>query len=88
MNQTQFFEKLKELPNGAYFVMFQNRRYLFDKKTLLNNTLIKIYAKELGGNDLISGNYFVSVADGVLKPCEMSESKVIDFILKLKLIKE
>jgi len=37
-------------------------------------------AKELGGNDFISGNYYRSVGEGLLKPCEMPAEKVIDFV--------
>jgi len=86
MNRTQFFKKLKALNNGAYFVKYNNRKYLLNKETLLNNKLIKIYAKELGGNDIVSGNYYTTIKNGILKPCEMSEAKVIDFILGLEVI--
>ena len=81
MNTTHFFRKLRALPDGATPLRYRNRRYLFRKSTLLEGKLIKLYAEELGGNDFISGNYYVSLGEGVLKPCEMPESKVIDFIL-------
>jgi len=86
MNRTQFFKKLKALNSGAYFVKYKNRKYLLNKDTLLNGKLIKIYAKELGGNDIVSGNYYTTIKNGILKPCEMSEVKVIDFILNLEVI--
>ncbi len=85
MNKTQFFQNLQALPNGAYDVFYNNRRYLLNKKTLLNSKLIKIYAKELGGNDIVSGNYYTTIKDGLLKPCEMSEKKVIEFINKIRI---
>jgi len=87
MNNTQFYNKLKTMPNGAYFVIYNDKKYLLNKETLLNDKLIKIYAKEMGGNDIVSGNYYITIKNGTLKPCEMSEKKVIDFILGLKLIK-
>ena len=49
--------------------------------------IIKIYAQELKGTDIVSGNYFTSIKGGLLKPCEMSDKKVIDFVLNLELLK-
>jgi len=81
MNHTAFYLKLSALPNGANDVRYMDKRYLLRKETLLNGKLLKIYAEELGGNDIISGNYYTSIKEGVLKPCEMSDQKVIDFVL-------
>lgn len=81
MNQTKFYTKLLALPNGANDVFYKEKRYLLQKQTLLNEKLIKIYAEELGGNDIVSGNYYPSMKGGILKPCEMSDAKVIDFVL-------
>ncbi len=82
MNETKFYAQLASLPDGAYDLMYQNRRYLVRKATLLDGRLIKLYAEELGGNDVISGNYYPTIKDGMLKPCEMSEAKVVDFVLR------
>jgi len=81
MNETPFYTNLLALPRGANYVHYQSRRYLLIKDTLLNGRLIKIYAKALGGNDIVSGNYYTTLKNGMLKPCEMSDKKVIDFIL-------
>ena len=86
MNKTEFYAKLKELANGAYFVSFNGKKYLLNKQELLDAKLIKIYAKELGGVDIVSGNYYTTIKQGTLKPCEMSDKKVIDFILGLEVI--
>ena len=80
LNKTQFHTKLLALPNGANDVYYQNKRYLLRKETLLDGRLIKIYAKELGGNDVVSGNYYPTLKDGMLKPCEMPDEKVVDFV--------
>jgi hypothetical protein len=53
------------------------------EETLLDGRLIKIYAEELGGNDIVSGNYYPTLKDGMLKPCEMSDEKVIDFVISV-----
>ena len=81
MNETEFYTKLLALPNGANDVRYLEKRYLLRKETLLDGKLIKVYAQELGGKDIVSGNYYPSIKDGMLKPCEMSDKKVIDFVL-------
>ena len=82
MNETKFYAQLSALPEGAYDLIYQNRRYLMRKATLLDGRLIKLYAEELGGNDVVSGNYYPTIKGGMLKPCEMSEAKVVDFVLR------
>lgn len=86
MKSTVFDHKVKQLHDGAYDVSFQDKRYLLRKSTRLKGKLIKVYAEELGGNDFISLNYYPQIDEGLLKPCEMPEKKVIDFILKLKVL--
>ena len=86
MNHTEFYTKLLRLPNGATDVHYLKKRYLLRKETLLDGKLLKIYAEELGGNDVVSGNYYPTVKGGILKPCEMSDQKVIDFVLQAVVI--
>jgi len=52
LNKTKFYTKLLTLPDGANDVYYQGKRYLLRKETLLDTKLIKIYAQELGGNDI------------------------------------
>jgi len=82
MNSTEFYKKLQKLPNGANDVFYNEKRYLLRKETLLDGKLLKVYAEELGGNDIVSGNYYPTIKKGTLKPCEMSDAKVIDFVLR------
>ncbi|GIT98427.1 hypothetical protein [Sulfurovum sp. TSL1] len=86
MNDAEFYTNLVALPNGANDVRYLGKRYLLRKETLLGGKLLKIYAEELGGNDIISGNYYPTIKHGMLKPCEMSDKKVIDFVLNAKAI--
>jgi hypothetical protein len=81
MNETEFYTKLLALPNGANDVRYLGKRYLLRKETLLAGKLLKVYAEELGANDVVSGNYYPTLKHGMLKPCEMSDAKVIDFVL-------
>jgi hypothetical protein len=82
----EFHNKLLNLNNGAYDVLYHDKRYLLRKETLLNSKLIKLYANELGGTNFISLNYYPSIKNGLLKPCEMPQEKVINFILELIII--
>jgi len=84
MNETEFYTKLVTLPNGANDVYYNEKRYLLRKETLLNGQLLKLYAEELGGNNIVSGNYYPTLKGGMLKPCEMSDKKVIDFVLNAR----
>lgn len=81
------FEKnLLKLPLGSFYCTYHFSKYLVLKQSIVNNKIIKIYAKELKGNDIVSGNYFLTKRGGLLKPCEMSDEKVIDFVTNLELI--
>jgi hypothetical protein len=82
MNETDFYANLTSLPEGAWDLYYEGRRYLLCKETRLNGRVIKLYAKALGSNDVVSGNYYPTIKRGMLKPCEMSEEKVIDFVLQ------
>ena len=86
MNDTEFYMNLLALPNGVNDVCYLRKRYLLRKETLLEGKLLKVYAEELGGNDIVSGNYYPTMKGGILKPCEMSDKKVIDFVLHAKAI--
>lgn len=81
----EFHLRLQTLKDGAYDVIFEDKRYLLRKETLLKGRLIKLYAQDLGGNDFISLNYYPNIKDGLLKPCEMPKDKVIKFVLELHL---
>ncbi len=83
MKHSDFHIKIIQLDNGAYDVIAYKKRYLLRKETPLNGKLIKLYAQELGGNDFISLNQYPYLQDGLLKPCEMPQEKVIQFVLEL-----
>jgi hypothetical protein len=73
--------------DGSFYVVYKNSKYLLTKQIYSNGKIIKIYAEQLKGNDIVSGNYFLSIKGGLLKPCEMSDTKVIDFVLNLEILK-
>jgi peptide-methionine (S)-S-oxide reductase len=65
--------------------IFDDKKYGITKTVFNNGNSLKIYAEELGGNDFISLNYYITKSKGLLKPCEMSEQKVIDFLQNVTL---
>lgn len=44
----------------------------------------KLVAEELGGSDYISLNLYRLTSGTRLKPCEMPEAKVVDFVLNFR----
>lgn len=83
--KTAFHQRLRSLKNGSYDVRFGGKHYLLNKQTLLDGDVIKLYAEELGGNDVISLNYYHVSDRWLLKPCEMSDEKVIGFVLGVEI---
>ncbi|MEA2028801.1 MAG: peptide methionine sulfoxide reductase [Campylobacterota bacterium] len=79
----KFRQKLQSLPVGSFYCIYNDSKYIATKQLYSGDKIIKLYAKELGGNDIVSGNYFLTIKGGLLKPCEMSDEKVIDFILNV-----
>ena len=79
-------KKLKSLPLGYSEAVFEDKKYGVTRSEFNNGKSIKLYAKELGGNDFISLNYYITNQNELLKPCEIPEQKVIRFINQLKLI--
>lgn len=77
-------EKIKNLPLGYSEVEYQQKKYGVTRADFNDGKSIKIYAKELGGNDFISLNYYITSKCENLKPCEMPEQKVIHFLNNYK----
>ncbi len=71
---------IKQLPIGYSEVMYRNKKYGVTRTDFNRGKSIKLYAEELGGNDFISLNYYITRTNGNLKPCEMPEQKVIHFL--------
>jgi hypothetical protein len=77
-----FLAAFDALPFGGYGATYQGRRYRITKTQYLGARSQKLVAEELGGTDFVSLNlYRFESGDAILKPCEMSEAKVRDFVL-------
>ena len=77
-----FIAAFDALPIGGYGGTFEGKRYRITKQQMANGRSQKLEAEELGGPDYISLNLF-RLASGqvLLKPCEMSETKVVEFVM-------
>ena len=82
----KFRDKLVSFNMGSFYSTYNNSKYLVTKQLVSNGKIIKLYAQELKGTDIVSCNYFLTIKGGLLKPCEMSDKKVVDFVLKSKLL--
>lgn len=77
-------DTIKGIPEGYSVVNYRNQKYGLIKKSFNYDRSFKIYAEELGGNDVVSLNYYDTSSKGILKPCEMPEEKVTDFLIRLE----
>ncbi|MCH5598902.1 hypothetical protein [Niabella ginsengisoli] len=73
-------QKIKNLPLGYSEVVYLDRKYGVTLSEYNKGKSLKLYAEELGGNDFISFNYYITNHSELLKPCEMPEQKVIHFL--------
>ncbi|ENN84698.1 hypothetical protein RHSP_83231 [Rhizobium freirei PRF 81] len=78
----EFEHALARLPDGYIEGRFQGRPWSATVKRSADGKRIWLYGEELGGADIVSFNlYVLAGAKPALKPCEMSSSKVVDFVL-------
>ncbi len=83
---TQLTEHISKIPEGYSEVVYKTRKYSVSKTIFNNGKSLKVYAEELGGTDFISFNYYGTITKNPLKPCEMPEHKVLDFLKNYKTI--
>lgn len=67
-------------PMGWSEAHFDGRRYGVTVSEQVSGRSRKLYAEELGGQDIISANLYRTGDTEVLRPCEMSRAKVTDFV--------
>jgi len=66
--------------------LYDGKKFGIVKSVFNNGKSSKVYAKELGGNNFISLNYYITKNNYTLKPCEMSDEKVINFLRHVTLL--
>ncbi|MDK4706272.1 hypothetical protein PH562_28775 [Rhizobium sp. CNPSo 4062] len=79
---SDFEAALAKLSDGYSEGRFRGRPWGVTVKRSADGKRVWLYGEELGGTDIVSFNlYVLSGASLTLKPCEMSASKVVDFVL-------
>ncbi len=76
---------IEQLPDGYSEGIFKGSKYGITKQVFNNNKSFKVLARELKGTDLISLNYYITEKQDLLRPCEMLEKKVIEFLKNVEL---
>lgn len=71
---------IRNIPEGYSEGSYKNRKYGITKTSFNTGNSFKIYGEELGGTNFVSLNYYITKKKDLLKPCEMPEQKVIDFL--------
>ena len=78
-----FLKAFHALPFGTFTGQADGRRYQVTRRTYAKGRSHELVAHELGGADYISMNLYDLQSGARLKPCEMPEAKVVDFVLAL-----
>ena len=68
------------VPEGWTVVAYEGRSYGLTRTTRVHGQSNSISAEELGGDDLISANVYRTRKAEHLRPCEVSEAKVLAFL--------
>lgn len=68
------------LPEGWSEVTYAGRRWGVTRAVRVGGRQQSVYAEELGGTAVVSANLYLTGAAPLLKPCEMSEDVVLDFL--------
>lgn len=77
--------RIRSIPEGYSEGLYQGAKYGISKQTFNNGKSFKIFARELGGSDFVSLNYYLTEKSELLKPCEMPEQKVVNFLKNVEL---
>tara|TARA_R110002073_G_scaffold159477_2_gene314793 strand:- start:1394 stop:1897 length:504 start_codon:yes stop_codon:yes gene_type:complete len=79
-------ESTYQLDEGYSEVKYLANKYAVTKETFNEGRSVKVFAKNLKNDDFISFNMYHTKAGLQLKPCEMAEEKVIDFLKQFEFI--
>lgn len=84
MTHPGWYDKLRLVPLGYSTGAFQGKTYGLSRRSFNEGRSHKFFAEELGGTDFISLNLYETQAGLQLRPCEMPERKVIEFLEELE----
>lgn len=77
--------QISDIPDGYSVWSFRKKKYGITKTVFNDGKSVKVYAEELGGKDIVSFNFYMTSSKARLKPCEMPEQKVMDFLSGIEL---
>jgi hypothetical protein len=72
------------VPIGWSEVSYAGRRYGVTRSATADGHALAVYAEELGGQDVVSANLYLTADSQHLRPCEMTAEKVVDFLASLE----
>lgn len=82
MADAAFEAALERLPRGFSEGFFDGRRYGVTVQRSHDGRRNSLFARDLAGTDIVSFNlYRMLDGDTLLRPCEMSSEKVVNFVL-------
>lgn len=85
MKRREFEKALAEIPSGYSEGVFAGRRYGVTVRRSEDGKRSSLFARELGGRDVVSFNFYrLNSGEVGLKPCEMSSEKVESFVQELR----
>ncbi|WP_284164631.1 hypothetical protein [Frigidibacter sp. SD6-1] len=76
-----FRAALDRIPDGYSEGLYEGRRWRVEKTRHSGGRSLKLFARDLGGQDFVSLNLYHLAHGDLLKPCEMPEAKVRAFVL-------
>ncbi|WP_298918514.1 hypothetical protein [uncultured Algimonas sp.] len=79
-----FLEAWEALPEGNFFGHYKGTRYGITRTERDSGRQAWLWAEELGGPHRVSANLYRLASGTLLKPCEMPEAVVIDFVLNVR----
>jgi hypothetical protein len=78
---TEFLERLARLAPGYTEGTYAGGRWSVSLKRSADERSVSLLARELGGRGLVSFNLYATSAGAQLRPCEMPEAAVVEFVL-------
>jgi hypothetical protein len=78
--KTNVLNSINKIPKGYSEGIYSDKKYGLTKTVFNNGKSFKVYGEELGGNDFISLNYYITKDKDFIKPCEMPKQKVVHFL--------
>lgn len=85
MERAKFDAAFAKLAEGYSEGVYEGRRFGLTVRRSEDGRRNSLFAKELGGTDIVSFNLYRVASDkNLLKPCEMSAEKVEAFVLNFQ----